>query len=66
RLEYLPPYSPDYNPIEQAFSAIKVHLRQHGLGFFGPRGLYYELYRACDIITAKMSWGFFSHAGYMV
>ena len=27
-LIYLPPYSPDFNPIEQAFSKIKSHLRE--------------------------------------
>ena len=26
-LRYLPPYSPDYNPIESAFSKLKVLLR---------------------------------------
>ena len=28
-LRYLPPYSPDLNPIEQAFSKLKAHLRRH-------------------------------------
>jgi len=27
RLIYLPPYSPDFNPIEQAWSKLKQHLR---------------------------------------
>ena len=27
---YLPPYSPDLNPIEQAFSKLKAHLRRIG------------------------------------
>jgi transposase len=27
-LRYLPPYSPDLNPIEQAFSKLKAHLRK--------------------------------------
>ena len=27
-LRYLPPYSPDFNPIEQAFSKLKAHLRK--------------------------------------
>lgn len=27
---YLPPYSPDLNPIEQAFSKLKAHLRRVG------------------------------------
>lgn len=37
RLLFLPPYSPDFNPIEQAFSKLKAHLRKaaertiHGL-----------------------------------
>jgi transposase len=36
-LRFLPPYSPDLNPIEQAFSKLKAHLRKaaertvHGL-----------------------------------
>ncbi len=29
-LRYLPPYSPDLNPIEQAFSKLKAHLRKPG------------------------------------
>ena len=27
-LRYLPPYSPDFNPIENAFSKFKAHLRK--------------------------------------
>lgn len=27
-LLFLPPYSPDFNPIEQAFSKLKAHLRK--------------------------------------
>ena len=30
RYEFLPPYSPDYNPIELAFSAMKYNLRRKG------------------------------------
>ena len=26
---YLPPYSPDYNPIEEAFSAVKAWVRRN-------------------------------------
>lgn len=28
-LIYLPPYSPDYNPIEEAFSSVKYYLKDH-------------------------------------
>lgn len=30
RYEFLPPYSPDFNPIELAFSTIKYRLRSNG------------------------------------
>jgi transposase len=30
-LRYLPPYSPDLNPIEQAFAKLKAHLRSRPL-----------------------------------
>ena len=29
RLEYLPPYSPDYNPIELSFHCLKVWMRRN-------------------------------------
>ena len=29
RLEYLPPYSPDYNPIEEAFAEMKAWMRKN-------------------------------------
>ena len=29
RLEYLPPYSFDYNPIEESFSALKAWMRRN-------------------------------------
>ena len=28
-LYYLPPYSPDFNPIEYAFSSVKAYLKDH-------------------------------------
>jgi transposase len=29
RLEYLPPYSPDFNPIEQAFAELKAWMKKN-------------------------------------
>ena len=40
RLVFLPPYSPDLNPIEQAFSKLKALLRKAGertVGRLWPR-----------------------------
>lgn len=65
-IEYLPPYLPNFNLIKQVFSTIKAYLRCHGITFFAAKGLYCELYQACDIITPEMTWGFFSHSRYMV
>ncbi|KAH7918733.1 hypothetical protein BV22DRAFT_1024078, partial [Leucogyrophana mollusca] len=65
RLEYLPPYSPDLNPIEQAFSVIKAHLRRQGIGFHHSKAVYYELYQSCNVVTPEMTWGFFQHCGYL-
>jgi transposase len=42
RLLFLPPYSPDLNPIEQAFSKLKAMLRKHA-----PR--------AIDAVTASLA-----------
>jgi transposase len=39
QVRYLPPYSPDLNPIEMAFAKLKAHLRQalaDGLKNFHP------------------------------
>lgn len=63
RLEYLSPYSPDFNPIEQAFSVIKAHLRRIGMYRFPGNQLFYEMYRSCDVISPEMTWGFFAHSG---
>lgn len=61
KIEYLPPYSPHYNPIEQAFSVIKSYLRRIGIGAYPTSAAYYELYSAFRIITPEMTWGFFRH-----
>ncbi|KAI5894901.1 uncharacterized protein SCHCODRAFT_02496386, partial [Schizophyllum commune H4-8] len=66
-LLYLPPYSPDYNPIEEAFSKFKAFIR-HNIDLFsvanGPATMYH-LYEAALIITAEDAQGYFSHAGYL-
>jgi hypothetical protein len=65
RVEYLPPYSPDYQPVEQAFSAIKSYLQWCELSFYMAGAHYYELYHACGQITPEMSWEFFQKSGYI-
>ncbi|THV05786.1 hypothetical protein K435DRAFT_646737, partial [Dendrothele bispora CBS 962.96] len=60
-LVYLPPYSPDLNPIEQAFSAVKAFLRRHMHDFSLS-----IIHNACHRITANKAWGFFRASGYVI
>lgn len=63
-LLYLPPYSPDLNPIEQAFSKIKRLLRSAGHRLVDQ--LWQDIQRILDQITPADAHGFFSHCGYPV
>ena len=65
RIEFLPPYSPDLNPIEEAFSKVKSFIRRHGayLSQDGD-GMIYELMEIMDIVTSEDALGYFVHAGY--
>lgn len=38
-LIFLPPYSPDYNPIEETFSSIKYYLKDHDEILQSPDGM---------------------------
>jgi len=61
-LLHLPPYSPDLNPIEEAFSKIKRFLKQIKAR---TRGALVEATgKALDAVNAKDARGFFAHCGY--
>lgn len=63
-LVFLPPYSPDLNPIEEAFSKIKNVLRK-----FGARtreALIEAISGALSAITPWDAAGWFDHCGYEV
>jgi transposase len=59
---FLPPYSPDLNPIEMAFSKLKAHLRRIGARSF--TGLFEALSEICDLYTPQECWNYFCEAGY--
>jgi transposase len=61
KLIFLPPYSPDLNPIEQAFSAIKSYMKRFWQDFS-----FSIIDRACQNMTADKAWGFFHASGYVV
>lgn len=59
---FLPPYSPDLNPIEMAFAKLKAHLRRIGARTID------DLWRAvgniCDLYTPEECSNFLCAAGY--
>jgi transposase len=61
-LLYLPSYSPDYNPIEEAFAKIKHLLRKASARMRGA--LVDAIGVALSAISAQDARGFFEHAGY--
>lgn len=62
RLEYLPPYSPDFNPIEPMWSKVKQGLKSREPR--NARQLHKAAGAAFGTVTATDCQGFFLHAGY--
>ena len=61
-VRYLPPYSPDLNPIEQAFAKLKAHLRQ-AAARTGEQ-LVTAVADSLDTFSAADCRAFFRHARY--
>ena len=59
---YLPPYSPDYNPIENMWSKVKTLLR--GAAAWTYDALQRAVWDALDAVTPQDCRGFFRHCGY--
>ena len=62
-LLYLPPYSPDLNPIELAFSKLKAHLRQAAEHTIP--GLSRRIGRVVTAFSPQECRNFFHHVGYI-
>ena len=62
RLEYLPPYSPDFNPIEPMWSKVKQGLKRREPR--NARQLHKAAGAAFAAVTPADCQGFFLHAGY--
>jgi transposase len=62
----LPPYSPNLNPIEEAFFKIKAFICRHR-DFYSATtgaGIMFNMYEVVNIITSDDAAGYFMHAGY--
>ena len=64
RVIYLPPYSPDFNPIEMVFAKLKTLLRK--LKLRTMEELWKKLGELCDVFTSKECQNYFRHAGYKI
>ena len=70
RLLYLPAYSPDFNPIELAFSTIKTWLRANrdrvNQELDAEDGVVYNVFwEAVHTVTAEHAKGWYKHCGYI-
>lgn len=63
-LVYLPPYSPDLNPIEQAFAKVKVKGLMRKAEARTREALVEAMGRALDALTSRDARGFFGHCAY--
>lgn len=60
---FLPPYSPDLNPIEMAFAKLKAHLRRIGARTISA--LWQAVGSICDLYSPDECWNYLKHAGYV-
>ena len=61
-LRYLPPYSPDFNPIENAFAKLKALLRKEAARTVDA--LWSAIGRLVDLITPAEARNYFESCGY--
>lgn len=61
---FLPPYSPDFSPIEEAFSKVKSILRR--IGARTRESLMEATGQALDTVSRRDAVGWFEHCGYHV
>lgn len=59
---YLPPYSPDLNPNEMAFSKLKTHLRRIRARSFTD--VFDAIAQVCDLFDTQDCANYFNAAGY--
>ena len=64
-LIYLPPYSPDLNPIEEAFWSVKAFLKAHEAFVHSSRDIETILQASFDNITTDECEGWISDSGYI-
>lgn len=64
KLIYLPPYSPDFDPIEEGFHFMKCWLRRHEYEAH-PAALPWLIHQATMAITPAHAQAWFRNCGYV-
>lgn len=66
-VHFIPPYSPDLNPIEELFSKVKGCLKENDTAIqkTEENGIIEFVLAAFDMITEDDCIGWFNHAGYI-
>ena len=66
-VHFLPPYSPDLNPIEEMFSKVKACLRENDAAIqkVEERGVTDFVQAAFSTVTQEDIFGWYDHAGYI-
>ena len=62
-LMYLPPYSPDFNPIEETFSYIKYYLKGHDQELQSVTDPTFIVQAALDSVTEELCTSWVKHCG---
>jgi transposase len=71
KLIYLPPYSPDFNPIEECFSYMKSVIRRYGAEFRAavetkdPAAVTGFISDTLTTVTSEHAKGWFRHSNYL-
>ena len=66
-VHFLPPYSPDLNPIEELFSKVKACLKENDAAIqrIEEQGIIDFVQAAFSVVSKDDCFGWFNHAGYI-
>ena len=65
RLIFLPPYSPDLNPIEEVFAKVKRFIKEHDTAFQCTSYPHHLFKLAFATVTPSDFYNYVQHAGYL-
>ena len=64
-IRFLPPYSPDLMPLEEAFSQVKSFLQANDFAYLSTQSPRVIVSAAFSTISQQHCIGYIRHAGYM-